>query len=142
MARLHLRRRIRRLVLVVGAVLTLVTASGCQPPPHGVEIARNIAWIQLKQRGWTNQAGCLVNLWSAESSWNVYAVNRSSGAYGIPQALPAKRMASAGRDWATNPATQIRWGLTYIAQRYGGPCNAWRHERIFHWYLEPATTDG
>lgn len=135
------RRRLRALVLVLGAAVLVVLGSGCAPPPRGVEIAKNHAWIQLKQRGWIGQAGCLSNLWTAESGWNVLALNRASGAYGIPQALPAARMASAGRDWVHNPATQIRWGLTYIQQRYGGPCNAWRHFQRTRWYIAPATED-
>jgi hypothetical protein len=72
-------------------------------------------------------------LWTAESGWNSSVVNPKSGAYGIPQALPADKMASAGADWATNPLTQIRWGLQYIATRYGTPQAAWAHEAI-GWY--------
>ena len=64
-----------------------------------------------------------------ESGWNVYADNPSSSAYGIPQALPGSKMASAGADWATNPVTQIRWGLGYIQDRYGSPCGAWGHSQ-------------
>jgi hypothetical protein len=135
MAVLRRRRRLRAAGVLSGAALVLVSAPGCAPPPHGVATAKNIAWIQLKQRGWTSQAQCLVDLWNAESGWNVYAVNKSSGAYGIPQALPASRMRSAGPDWVHNPATQIRWGLSYIGARYGGPCNALRHEQRYHWYI-------
>jgi hypothetical protein len=77
---------------------------------------------------------CLVALWNRESHWNVYAQNSSSGAYGIPQALPGSKMASAGADWATNPATQISWGLGYISGRYGTPCGAWAHSEEVGWY--------
>ena len=77
---------------------------------------------------------CLVALWSRESGWNTFAHNASSGAYGIPQALPGEKMASAGADWATNPATQITWGLSYIAGRYGTPCGAWGHSEAEGWY--------
>lgn len=77
---------------------------------------------------------CLVALWNRESRWNVYANNTSSGAYGIPQALPGSKMAAAGADWATNPDTQIRWGLGYIMGRYGSPCNAWGHSESVGWY--------
>jgi hypothetical protein len=80
------------------------------------------------------QYGCLVQLWNRESGWNYHASNSSSGAYGIPQALPGSKMASAGADWRTNPATQVRWGLRYISSRYGTPCGAWAHSQSFGWY--------
>lgn len=73
-------------------------------------------------------------LWTRESNWNPAAVNRSSGATRIPQALPAAKMAAAGSDWLTNPVTQIRWGLSYISARYGNPQTAWAHEQAFSWY--------
>jgi hypothetical protein len=69
-----------------------------------------------------------------ESGWRVDANNASSSAYGIPQALPGSKMSSAGADWATNPATQIRWGLGYIEDRYGSPCGAWGHSQSYGWY--------
>ena len=62
------------------------------------------------------------------------AANPGSGAFGIPQALPGSRMASAGPDWQTNPATQITWGLGYIRDTYGSPCAAWSHEQAAGWY--------
>jgi hypothetical protein len=77
---------------------------------------------------------CLVDLWNRESRWNYRAENSSSGAYGIPQSLPGKKMASAGADWETNPETQIRWGLGYISSRYGSPCDAWAHSEAKGWY--------
>jgi murein DD-endopeptidase MepM/ murein hydrolase activator NlpD len=80
------------------------------------------------------QYGCLVLLWNRESGWNYRANNPSSSAYGIPQALPGSKMASAGADWRTNPATQIRWGLGYIRARYGTPCGAWAHSQSSGWY--------
>jgi hypothetical protein len=90
---------------------------------------------QIVARGWDQgEFGCLVALWSKESGWNHFAQNRSSGAYGIPQALPGEKMASAGADWATNPETQIRWGLGYIDARYGTPCAAWGHSQQKNWY--------
>jgi hypothetical protein len=85
-------------------------------------------------RGWSAQWGCLESLWNKESGWNERAMNRYSGAYGIPQSLPGSKMASAGSDWQTNPATQIKWGLGYIAGRYGSPCNAWSHSQATGWY--------
>jgi hypothetical protein len=89
----------------------------------------------LVQYDWdSGQFSCLDALWTHESGWNVYARNPSSGAYGIPQALPGDKMASAGPDWPANAATQIRWGLTYIQGRYGSPCAAWAHEQAKGWY--------
>jgi hypothetical protein len=77
---------------------------------------------------------CLVNLWNAESNWRWNADNPASGAYGIPQALPAAKMASAGPDYLTNAFTQLLWGLGYIKSTYGSPCAAWAHEQKYHWY--------
>jgi hypothetical protein len=74
-----------------------------------------------------DQMPCLDKLWTKESGWNHKARNPSSGAFGIPQAYPGNKMKSAGADWETNPATQIKWGLGYIKSRYGEPCAAWEH---------------
>jgi hypothetical protein len=87
----------------------------------------------LASRGWSSQFSCLDPLWAKESGWRTTAAS-STGAYGIPQALPGSKMASAGSDWRTNPATQIRWGLDYIASTYGSPCAAWSHSRSSGWY--------
>ncbi len=85
-------------------------------------------------RGWGDaQFVCLDKLWTRESGWSQRAAN-SSGAYGIPQALPGSKMASAGSDWATNPKTQITWGLNYVGQRYGTPCGAWSAFLAKGWY--------
>jgi hypothetical protein len=81
-----------------------------------------------------DQFGCLDSLWSRESGWRVNADNPYSSAYGIPQALPGSKMSSAGADWQWNPETQIRWGLGYIADRYGSPCGAWGHSQSHGWY--------
>ncbi|MFD4553263.1 peptidoglycan DD-metalloendopeptidase family protein [Streptomyces sp. NPDC058469] len=99
--------------------------------------AQKYAKGMLGQHGWdAGQFGPLKNLWNGESGWNYRAKNPSSGAYGIPQALPASKMASAGSDWLTNYATQIRWGLGYIDDRYGTPANAYSKwmARSPHWY--------
>jgi uncharacterized protein YabE (DUF348 family) len=97
--------------------------------------AQDIARGMLASFGFgDNQFGCLVNLWNHESGWRVNASNRSSGAYGIPQALPGSKMATVGADWKTNPATQIRWGLGYIKGRYGTPCGAWSSFQAHGWY--------
>lgn len=103
------------------------------PVPAGS--AREIAQGMLSSYGWgMDQWSCLDALWQRESGWNHLAANPSSGAYGIPQALPGSKMASAGADWQTNPATQIAWGLGYIAGRYGSPCGAWGHSQSVGWY--------
>jgi hypothetical protein len=81
-----------------------------------------------------SQFGCLDNIWSQESGWNVHAANPSSSAYGIPQALPGSKMASAGPNWEDNAETQIRWGLGYIRARYGSACNAWGFKSGHGWY--------
>ena len=89
---------------------------------------QQIAMGMLGSYGWSSsEFSCLQSLWNAESGWNPTASNPTSGAYGIPQALPGSKMASAGADWQTNPATQIRWGLGYIKATYGSPCAAWSH---------------
>lgn len=72
-----------------------------------------------------DQFQCFSNIVNHESTWNYKATNASSGAYGLVQALPGSKMASAGADWQTNPATQIKWGLNYMNDRYGSPCGAW-----------------
>nr|WP_292832735.1 lytic transglycosylase domain-containing protein [Microbacterium sp.] len=97
--------------------------------------AQAIAYEMVAARGWSDgEFACLVALWNKESGWRVNAYNASSGAYGIPQALPGGKMASAGADWSTNPATQISWGLGYIEGRYGTPCGAWNHSQAKGWY--------
>jgi hypothetical protein len=108
------------------------TASAA-PVPAGSP--QQIARAMLASFGWSSgQFSCLDPLWAHESGWSVTAYNAGSGAYGIPQALPGSRMASAGPDWQTNAATQIRWGLEYIKGTYGSPCGAWDHEQATGWY--------
>jgi hypothetical protein len=82
----------------------------------------------------TGEMAALVPMWTHESHWNHRAQNPSSGAYGIPQALPGNKMASVAADWRTNPATQIRWGLGYIKERYGSPTQAWGFWQANGWY--------
>jgi hypothetical protein len=108
-----------------------------QPPQPAIPTGdpKAIAESMLGSYGWdSSQFGCLVNLWNKESGWNPHAENASSGAYGIPQSLPGSKMASAGADWQTNPATQIKWGLGYIRDSYGSPCGAWSHSESSGWY--------
>ena len=83
---------------------------------------------------WGGQYSCGASVVNVESGWNIYATNPGSGAYGIPQALPGSKMASAGSDWATNGYTQIRWMTGYMNSTYGGPCGAWAHEQSSGWY--------
>jgi hypothetical protein len=96
---------------------------------------RDIAKTLMPQFGFgADQFGCLDSLWTRESQWSPTAHNPSSGAHGIPQALPGSKMASAGPDWESNPVTQITWGLGYIQDRYGSPCGAWAHSEGHGWY--------
>lgn len=99
--------------------------------------AQAYARSALGSYGWgDDQFSCLVSLWTQESGWRANALNASSGAYGIPQSLPAEKMSAAGADWRTNANTQINWGLAYIKSAYGSPCGAWGHEMSVnpHWY--------
>jgi hypothetical protein len=97
---------------------------------------RRIARGMMPRFGWSvgGQFRYLNWLWMRESSWNRHAANPYSGAYGIPQAIPGSKMASAGPNWRSNAATQIRWGLRYIRGRYGSPRSAWSHEIVYGWY--------
>jgi hypothetical protein len=81
-----------------------------------------------------DQFPCLDKLWTKESGWSTTSTNRSTGAYGIPQALPGDKMSKYGADWKTNPATQIKWGLDYIKGRYNTPCGAWSFFLSHNWY--------
>jgi hypothetical protein len=105
------------------------------PAPPNPGTAQSIAYTMMAGFGFNPSTyfGCLLNLWNRESSW-VYDAENPSGAYGIPQALPGSKMATAGPDWQTNPATQIRWGLGYIKQVYGNPCGAWAFEEANGYY--------
>lgn len=117
--------------VVVAAAASSAPAAGTPDPGSAQAIALGV----IASHGWgEDQYNCLVSLWNRESRWNVYAHNASSGAYGIPQSLPGEKMASAGADWQTNPATQITWGLGYIEGRYGSPCGAWAHSEDKGWY--------
>lgn len=96
------------------------------------EIARQ---IMRNRHGWgADQFDCYDRLIKSESQWQVDATNPSSGAYGIPQSLPADKMASVAHDWRTNPATQIIWGLGYVEDVYGTPCSAWSFKQGNNWY--------
>jgi hypothetical protein len=111
-----------------------VTTVSAPAPDPGT--AQSIAYNMLPSFGFSqsSQWGCLLNIWNRESGWNYQAENPYSGAYGIPQALPGSKMSSAGADWQTNPATQIKWGLGYIQSIYGTPCGAWNFELANGYY--------
>ena len=96
---------------------------------------RTYARLQISRPEWV----CLDELWQKESSWQSkenphLAKNPNSSAYGIPQALPGKKMATAGSDWQTNPITQVKWGLNYIKERYGNECTALKFHKKNGWY--------
>ncbi|MCY7405399.1 MAG: lytic transglycosylase domain-containing protein [Cryobacterium sp.] len=111
---------------------SFIAPSAAVPDPGS---AQAYAYDAVAARGWgEDQYNCLVSLWQKESGWRVNAQNGSSGAYGIPQALPGSKMATAGEDWATNAGTQIEWGLGYITGRYGTPCGAWAKSQASGWY--------
>jgi hypothetical protein len=113
-----------------GGGVIYVTSS---PPDPGT--AQSTAYSIMASFGFSPQTyfGCLQDIWNRESGWR-YDAENASGAYGIPQALPGSKMASAGADWQTDPATQIRWGLGYIKNVYGNPCSAWAFEEANGYY--------
>ncbi len=109
--------------------------SAAPPPAAPSGSAQRIAAAMLGSFGWSaSEFACLDPLWAHESGWSTTADNAGTGAYGIPQALPGAKMASAGPDWQTDAATQIKWGLGYIKDTYGSPCAAWAHEQETGWY--------
>lgn len=112
----------------------VVSAPPPPPPPEPMPVQpagsyQGYAQSLFPSYGWaSSEFSCLDSLWTRESGWNPQAANPYSGAFGIPQALPGSKMATAGADWATDGDTQIRWGLGYIKSIYGSPCGAWGHE--------------
>lgn len=107
------------------------------PPPADIDPSSNRALgyrLMLEFGFGEDQWAALDALWRRESGWNHLAKNPRSGAYGIPQSLPAAKMAVVGGDWRTNPETQIRWGLAYISARYRTPDRAWAHSERVGWY--------
>lgn len=111
------------------------TASNPPAAPPDPGTAQSIAYNMLSQFGWSPSTyfSCLNNIWTRESGW-LYNAENPSGAYGIPQALPGDKMASAGPNWMTDPTTQIKWGLGYIQERYGDPCSAWSFWQAHDYY--------
>ncbi|MFF1529946.1 ubiquitin-like domain-containing protein [Cellulomonas sp. NPDC058312] len=121
--------------------VTQIIKVGTKEVAAGVDItvspgsAQELGKQMAAERGWgDDQFACLLQLWNKESGWRVDAENTSSGAYGIPQSLPGSKMASVAADWRTNPATQITWGMNYIAGRYTNPCGAWSASQAKGWY--------
>lgn len=116
-------------------IQTVTSRSGNRLASGSVLTYQEYAATVCSSYGWSEtDVECLISLWNKESGWNPYACNSSSGAYGIPQALPASKMASKGADYKTNYQTQINWGLSYISSRYGNPQNAWSHWLAKGWY--------
>jgi hypothetical protein len=119
--------------VVTGDAAVSFFVAAADMPEAGSPKAYALQYIAKRDWG-IDQYSCLVNLWTKESNWRTLASNPSSGAYGIPQALPGSKMASEGADWMTNPETQIRWGVKYIAARYKTPCGAWAFFQEKNWY--------
>ena len=122
---------------VSASAMSLVSSASAsvelaRTPDGAREVARS---LMDEKYGWGDkQYACLDDLWIKESNWNYRASNKRTGAHGIPQALPATKMDSAGTDWRTNPVTQISWGLRYIEVRYDTPCKAWAKFKRSNWY--------
>jgi hypothetical protein len=118
--------------LAAAACGTLIAAAPAQAAT--TTSASSAQATAKKMIGDSAEFQCFSKIVQHESSWNPTATNASSGAYGLVQALPASKMASAGSDWRTNPATQIKWGLDYMKDRYGSACDAWSFWQANHWY--------
>ena len=126
-----------RIVRAVQSQYTVPIAGGSTPPGFGIAPngpLQQYARYLLRAYGWGSQWAAFNDVVMRESGWNVYAQNPTSGAYGIPQALPGSKMASAGADWRTDGFTQLRWMMAYIASRYGSPAGAWNSELTRGWY--------
>lgn len=131
-------RNARRKAVVAGAAAVLgATGLGLGVTPAMAAPTSAATGVQGTARAMIGngaQFQCFSNIVSHESGWNPSATNASSGAYGLVQALPGSKMASAGADWKTNPTTQIKWGMDYMNSRYGSPCAAWTFWQANHWY--------
>ncbi|KUM81025.1 transglycosylase SLT domain-containing protein [Streptomyces sp. ISL-22] len=122
---------------LAGAALAAATAGtlfAAAPAQAATTQASSAQSLAKKMISDSAQYQCFSKIVDHESDWNVTATNTSSGAYGLVQALPGNKMASAGSDWKTNPATQIEWGLDYMKDRYGSPCGAWNFWQANGWY--------
>ena len=119
--------------IVTGDEAAAIYVANAATPETGT--IKEFAYELVLSNSWgRDQYSCLVALWERESNWRWDALNKNSGAYGIPQSLPGRKMAEMGADWATNPETQVRWGVNYIKNRYGAPCGAMAHSNKFNWY--------
>ncbi|WP_432158961.1 MULTISPECIES: transglycosylase SLT domain-containing protein [unclassified Streptomyces] len=126
-------------VLTTAAVVTAtagmaLAAAPAHAAPASADSAGQAKAIAKKMIPNAAQYNAFSKIVEHESGWDVDAVNASSGAYGLVQALPGSKMASAGSDWKTNAATQIKWGLDYMNSRYGSPVGAWNFWQAHHWY--------
>ncbi|MFF4183843.1 transglycosylase SLT domain-containing protein [Streptomyces sp. NPDC001691] len=119
---------------IAAAGATLLAAAGVAMAAVPAQAAPTSAQAIAQQMMPSDQFQCFSKIVNHESGWNPSATNSSSGAYGLVQALPGSKMASAGADWQTNPATQIKWGLNYMKERYGSPCGAWNFWQQNSWY--------
>ncbi len=121
---------------LAGAAVAAATAGALlgAAPAHAAPGTSDAQAVAKKLIGDSAQYQCFSKIVDHESDWNVSATNASSGAYGLVQALPGSKMSSAGSDWKTNPATQIKWGLDYMKDRYGSPCGAWTFWQANGWY--------
>ncbi|WP_369168992.1 transglycosylase SLT domain-containing protein [Streptomyces sp. R28] len=122
---------------LTGAALAAATAGtlfAAAPAQAATTEAGSAQQIAKKMISDSAQYQCFSKIVDHESDWNINATNASSGAYGLVQALPGNKMASAGSDWKTNPATQIKWGVDYMKDRYGSPCGAWNFWQSNGWY--------
>lgn len=123
----------KKAALIASAVALLFGAGTATAKPPVVSVAR----AEAAKHGVTGSSWqCLSTIIDRETggSWSVYETNSSSGAYGLPQSLPGSKMSSAGSDWRSNPATQVRWMIGYVRERYGSPCGAWAFWRQNLWY--------
>ncbi|MBC2906987.1 transglycosylase SLT domain-containing protein [Streptomyces cupreus] len=131
-------RRIATPKKALAGTAVAVAAAGsifaAAPAQAAVSEASSAQATAKKMIGDSAQYQCFSNIVDHESGWDVNATNPSSGAYGLVQALPASKMASAGSDWKTNAATQIEWGVDYMKDRYGSPCGAWNFWQANGWY--------
>lgn len=119
--------------IVTGDEAAAIFVANAEEPETGS--IKEFAFGLVSDYSWgRDQYSCLVALWERESNWRWDAINRNSGAYGIPQALPGLKMSEMGADWLTNAETQVRWGVNYIKHRYGAPCGAMAHSNKFNWY--------
>jgi hypothetical protein len=139
MSRRRRRRHVSPLIIIIVVLVLAGIGGGAKVLSSNGPANERLANRMAAARGWDRtQQDCLDKLWTEESAgtWSPTVTDPLSGAYGIPQALPADKMASAGSDWQTSAATQIRWGFGYISGRYGTPCAAWDFEtsHVPNWY--------